>query len=72
MVGMKAGNDKPLGVTGLDKNLEHIEEDLEIMERHSAEVAEVEVEIQEDMRKRDREHKDESLHSIPKARKHVR
>ncbi len=72
MIEMNAGSEKSLGETGLDKNLEHIDEALDIMERHSSEVAEVEDGIQEEMRKRDREHKDASLHSIPKARKHVR
>lgn len=60
------------GESGLDKNLERLDEELEIMERHAAEMREVEVTIQEDMRKRDREHKDASLHSIPKPRKHLR
>lgn len=60
------------GESGLDKNLEHLDEELEIMERHAAEMVEVEDTIQEEMRKRDREHKDASLHSIPKPRKHLR
>jgi hypothetical protein len=58
--------------SGLDRNLERLDEDLEIMERHAAEIVEVEDTIQEDMRKWDREHKDASLHSIPKSRKHLR
>lgn len=57
---------------GLDRKLERLDEDLEIMERHAAEMAVVEDTIQEDMRKWDREHKDASLHSIPKPRKHLR
>jgi hypothetical protein len=60
------------GESGLDKNLERLDEELEIMERHAAEMVEVEDTIQEEMRKRDREHKDASLHSIPKPRKHLR
>lgn len=60
------------GESGLEKNLERLDEELEIMERHSAEMREVEETIQEDMRKWDREHKDASLHSIPKPRKHLR
>lgn len=58
--------------SGLDRNLERLDEDLEIMERHAAELVEVEDTIQEAMRKWDREHKDASLHSIPKPRKHLR
>lgn len=58
--------------SGLDRKLERLDEDLEIMERHAAEMAVVEDTIQEDMRKWDREHKDASLHSIPKPRKHLR
>jgi uncharacterized membrane-anchored protein YhcB (DUF1043 family) len=56
----------------LGKNLERLDEDLEIMERHAAEMADVEDTIQEDMRKWDREHKDASLHSVPRPRKHLR
>lgn len=56
----------------LDKNLERLDEDLKIMERHAAEMADVEDTIQEAMRKWDREHKDASLHSVPKPRKHLR
>jgi hypothetical protein len=56
----------------LDRNLEHLDEELEIMERHAAEMAEGEDAVQEAMRKRDRELKDANLHSIPKPRKHLR
>jgi len=58
--------------SGLDRSLERLDEDLEIMERHAAEMRVVEDTIQESMRKWDREHKDASLHSIPKPRKHIR
>lgn len=58
--------------SGLDRNLERLDEDLDIMERHASEMAVVEGGIQESMRKWDREHKDASLHSIPKPRKHIR
>ncbi len=57
---------------GLDRNLERLDEDLQIMEKHAAELAEAEESIQESMKKRDREYKDEKFHSIPRARKHVR
>jgi len=58
--------------SGLDRNLKRLDEDLKIMEKHAAEMVEVEDTIQEEMRKRDREHKDANLHSIPKPRKHIR
>jgi chromosome segregation and condensation protein ScpB len=62
------GTEKP----DLKGNLERIEEDLEIMERHSADLADVESGIQSSMKKRDREFKDTCLHSVPKALKHSR
>lgn len=58
--------------SGLDRNLDRLDEDLEIMERHAARLDEVEGDIQESMRRWDREHKDASLHSVPKPRKHIR
>jgi hypothetical protein len=58
--------------TGLDKTVEHLDVDLEIMERHADEIADVETDIQESMKKWDREYKDTRLHSIPKPRKHIR
>jgi hypothetical protein len=62
------GTEKP----DLKNNLERIEEDLEIMERHAADLADVESGIQSSMKKRDREYKDTCLHSVPKALKHNR
>jgi hypothetical protein len=58
--------------TGLDKKVEHLDVDLEIMERHADEIADVETDIQESMKKWDREYKDTRLHSVPKPRKHIR
>jgi hypothetical protein len=58
--------------TVLDKNLDRVNEDLDIMERHSADLQAVEDGIQESMVKRVREHKDSCLHSIPKPIKHTR
>jgi succinate dehydrogenase/fumarate reductase flavoprotein subunit len=55
-----------------DRNLERLDEDLKIMDRHAAELAEAEIEIRESMRKWDREYKDECLHSVPRPRKHMR
>ncbi len=57
---------------GLDKSLDRVNEDLDIMERHSSELDAVEEGIQESMKKWDREYKDSCLHSIPKPRKHIR
>lgn len=57
---------------GLGSNVERVDEDLNIMEKHAAELAEVEEEIQESMRRWDREFKDERLHSVPRPRKHLR
>jgi len=72
MTERNAGKDKRQEQSGQDSNLEHIDQSLDIMERHSAEVAQVEEEVQEDMRRWDREYKDARLHSVPKPRKHQR
>jgi len=57
---------------GLDGNLKRVDEDLDIMERHAEELDQVEGDIQEAMRKWDREFKDSCFHSVPKPRKHMR
>jgi hypothetical protein len=49
-----------------------IEESLDVMDRHDSECQDVELEVQEAMKKRDREFKDDHLHSVPRARKHSR
>ena len=72
MVDKKAATDKQAGEGSLEKNLEHIDEALEIMESHPDALAEAEDDVQEEMRRRDREYKDARLHSTPKPRKHVR
>ena len=59
-------------VPGLQNNLQRVDEDLEIMERHASEMTEVEEVIQDAMRKWDREYKDSCLHSTPRPRKHMR
>jgi hypothetical protein len=56
----------------LKGSVERIDEDLEIMERHEADLADVESGIQDFMKKRDREYKDSCLHSTPKSLKHSR
>lgn len=69
-------NVKKTGHTGPDNILEQkvtrIDESLEVMERHAEECQDVELGVQEAMKKRDREYKDEHLHSVPRARKHSR
>jgi hypothetical protein len=57
---------------GLDANLNRVDADLEIMDAHAAEMAEVESVIQESMKKWDREYKDSHFHSVPKGKKHQR
>jgi len=56
----------------LDERLEVVATDLDIMERHAAELAAVEVGIQDEMKRWDREYKDARLHSTPRPRKHTR
>lgn len=58
--------------SALERNLRHLDADLDIMERHSAEMSRVEENIQASMRKWDREFKDDHLHSIPRPIKHRR
>ncbi len=55
----------------LGDRLERVEQDLDIMERHSSELAESEEDIQSYMKRLDREYKNSHLHSIPKPRKHT-
>jgi len=55
-----------------DERLEVLDKDLDIMERHAAEMSAVEESIQEGMKKWDREYKDSHFHSVPKPRKHQR
>lgn len=56
----------------LGRNLERLDQDLDIMERHAGRLADVEDDIQASMRKWDREYKDDRLHSVPKPKKHLR
>jgi hypothetical protein len=56
----------------LEGSVKRIDEDLEIMDRHAEDLADVESGIQDSMKKRDRELKDSSLHSISKSLKHNR
>lgn len=54
----------------LEKSIEKVDRDLDIMESHSLEMAETEEDIQSYMKRLDREYKDSHLHSVPKPRKH--
>lgn len=56
----------------LRKGIQRIDEDLNIMDRYAADLAMAEYGIQASMRSRDREHKDEYLHSVPRPMKHRR
>lgn len=55
-----------------DKRLDVLDEDLDIMEKHATEIDDIESSIQEDMKRWDREYKNERLHSVPNPRKHRR
>ena len=55
----------------LEKSIEKMDRDLDIMENHSLEMAETEEDIQSYMKRLDREYKDSHLHSVPKPRKHL-
>lgn len=72
MVVEKTRQDAAALEPGRTPSLERIDEELEIMDRHAAELAEVEEDVQESMRRWDREYKDARLHSTPKPRKHFR
>lgn len=63
---------EPKVETGLGHNLNRINQDLAIMDRHAEELAAVEQFENESFRRWDREYKDAHLHSIPKPRKHNR
>jgi len=61
-----------VATTRFDERLEVLDRDLDIMERHAAEMTAVEEDIQGQMRKWDREYKDSHFHSVPRPRKHLR
>jgi hypothetical protein len=56
----------------LQESLIRGEKNLDILEVHAAELSAVENEIQQDMKRKDREYKDTHFHSIPKPIKHTR
>lgn len=57
---------------GIDEDIRRLDEDLEIMDRHAGDLVGVEDEIQDSMRRWDRDHKNAHLHSVPRHLKHVR
>ncbi len=60
------------GNSRLQERIEVIDRTIDIMERHAASMSAAEAELIEEMRRWDREYKDEHLHSVPRSRKHVR
>ncbi|HAD03863.1 MAG: hypothetical protein A2091_04565 [Desulfuromonadales bacterium GWD2_61_12] len=58
-------------ISGLDVNRQRVEEDLDIMERHAAELAAVDGAVRLSMRRHEREYMDDHFHSVPAPRKHV-
>ena len=65
-------SENPLVAPKFNRPLERLEESLKIMDQHAAELVAAENDICESLRKRDREYKDERLHSVPRPRKHMR
>ena len=65
-------NENPLVAPKSNLPLDRLEESLKIMDQHASELAAAESDIRESLRKRDREYKDEHLHSVPRPRKHMR
>lgn len=59
------------GSQELRGSLERGEKDLDILEVHAAELSAVESDIQQDMKRKDREYKDSHFHSIPRPIKHT-
>jgi hypothetical protein len=59
-------------VAELNQSLARGEKDLEILDVHALELSEVEHEILQDMKRKDREYKDSHFHSIPKPTKHIK
>ncbi len=72
MIEMKPGAPHEAVNPSLDENISRVDQDLQIMEAHSAEMAAAEEGIQDSMKKWDREYKDSHFHSVPRGRKHQR
>lgn len=62
---LRIGGNEPLPL-----NLDRIDRDLDIMDRHAAELDSVEQQMTEAQRRREREFMDSHLHSVPRAQKH--
>jgi hypothetical protein len=54
----------------LDHNRIRVDQDLDILDAHAAELSAVEHDIQAEMKRTDREYKDTHFHSTPKPIKH--
>lgn len=57
--------------SGLDESRQRLDEDLDIMDRHAAELAQIEGAVQLSMRRHEREYMDAHFHSVPAPRKHM-
>lgn len=65
--------DKREGIVNVNSaSIERLDESLDIMERHAAAMTETEDAINESLRRRDRDYKNDRFHSVPKPRKHTR
>ena len=60
------------GSQELKESLARGEKNLDILDVHAAELSDVEHEIQQDMKRKNREYKDSHFHSIPKPIKHTK
>jgi hypothetical protein len=56
----------------IEQRIELIDQSIDIMDRHASELTVAEAGVVEQMRKWDREYKDDRLHSTPRPMKHVR
>jgi len=63
--------EQAIGTSGLDVNRQRVDEDLDIMDRHAAELAQVDGAVQLSVRRHEREYMDAHFHSVPAPRKHM-
>jgi len=55
----------------LAESRQRVDEDLEIMDRHAAELAQIDGAVQLSRRRHEREYMDAHFHSVPAPRKHM-
>lgn len=72
MAEMEVREEEKATTSEFGEQVERLDRDLEIMERHAQVLVLEEDEVKDSMRKWDREHKDSHLHSIPRPKKHTR